>query len=135
MIKSFLDFKGARLLLSKYFRYVNDFYLYFFYLQEYQIRSQLMTKTIHEKQGPARLYFGFRVKRVVSVGLTNCFRKKILNNAYLNNKMFLLYSLCFFSCLAKFYGFFFLFAYVCLFFVVIRHKLFMDKFRLLPQDA
>ena len=51
-----------------------------------------MTDTIYKNRGPTRLYYVFRVKRVVSMALSNCFRK-----------VFYMYSLKF--------------AFICYFFV------------------
>ena len=66
------------------------FFMYnFFYLQEFQISAQLMTDTIYTKRGPTRLYYGFRVKRLVSMALTK-FRKIFM---YLLSSAFI----CFFA--------------------------------------
>ena len=43
---------------SKYFRYVNDFYVYF--LQEFQIRAQLMAETFYKKPWPNEIILWFQ---------------------------------------------------------------------------
>ena len=38
-----------------------------------------MTDTIYKKRGPARLYYGFRVKLIVFIALTNCFSNNFMH--------------------------------------------------------
>ena len=47
--------------------------------QEFQIRAQLMTYTIYNNCDPTRLYYGFRVKLMVFMALTNCSRKNFMD--------------------------------------------------------
>ena len=63
---------------SKYFPYVDVFYVN--YGQEFQISAQLLIDTIYNKRDQkreqtTRLYFVIRVKLMVFMALTNCFRK------------------------------------------------------------
>ena len=62
------------------------------YLQEIQIRAQLKANNVYKNRGPMRIYYGFRVKRVVSMSLTNCFCKK--NFMFLLNFAFICYLFC-----------------------------------------
>ena len=70
----------GRVLFSFFFKnflYVNVFYVN--YRQDFQIRTQLMTDNIYSKVGPTRLYYGFRVKLMVFMALTNFFRKNFMD--------------------------------------------------------
>ena len=51
-----------------------------------------MTDNICRKRGPTRLFCGFRVKRVVSMAMTNCFRKIIF--VYFLNSAFICWLFC-----------------------------------------
>ena len=71
--KHFLDFNGARHFFSKCFRYVNVFHVN--YGQKFQIKAQLMTDPLYNKQDLMRLHYGFSVKLNVFMALTKCFRE------------------------------------------------------------
>ena len=47
--------------------------------QEFQIRAQLMTDTVYNERDPTRLYYGFRIKLMVFMALTNCFCKNFMD--------------------------------------------------------
>ena len=58
-----------------YFRFVNVYYVNLLHLQEFHIRGKLIPNSIYKKQNPTTLYLSFRVKLMVFMALTNCFRK------------------------------------------------------------
>ena len=81
--KVFKILMGLEMFFLKHFYYVNDFYVYLFYIQEFHIRAQLMTDNICRKRGPTRLYCGFWVKSVVSIAMTNYFRRSFLCTSWI----------------------------------------------------
>ena len=76
-MKNFLDFNGARVFFSKLFRYVKVFDE--IYVHEHQMRAQFLPDTKFMELYPTRLYYGFRVKLMVFMALTNCFRKNFMD--------------------------------------------------------